>query len=405
MSFGFENDVLLASNVNFNPGTPPNLGTMVANGDLLIGNTAPPQIRVGQLTSTGGSVAITYVAPNINLESTNSGGSVTSISVVDINGFDGTVATPTTTPAITIKTTQTGLLHGDGTAIIGTPISQYNVLTAGASNAPNNVAPSATSGVPLISQGSSSQPVFGTVVVAGGGTGDTTLASNGILYGQGTSPIAVTPSVINGVLVTSNAGVPSLLANGTPGFLLTANSGAPPSWQPPASGIAGLVLISSQSLTGSAIAFTSLGSYTNYLLLINNLSTTSGTDQLVLQFSINGGSSYLNSGMLFGLNSNPHNSATLTNINSAQKCLLSLSQNLSLQNYCALINILDVGISNEGVAVTGEFTCLNTGPVAVNGKVWGQSSTGSGNNVNAFQLALGSQTFNGGTVTLYGYAV
>ncbi len=36
----------------------------------------------------------------------------------------------------------------------------------------------------------------------------------------------------NGVLVTNNSGVPSLLANsGTPGFVLTANSGAPPSWQ------------------------------------------------------------------------------------------------------------------------------------------------------------------------------
>lgn len=47
----------------------------------------------------------------------------------------------------------------------------YNVQTGAASGALNDVAPSATSGVPLISQGSSAQPIFGTAVVAGGGTG------------------------------------------------------------------------------------------------------------------------------------------------------------------------------------------------------------------------------------------
>jgi len=71
--------------------------------------------------------------------------------------FAGTVANATTTPAITLTTSQTGLLSGNGTAITGTAITQYNVITGGASNAPNSVAPSATSGVPLISQGSSSQ--------------------------------------------------------------------------------------------------------------------------------------------------------------------------------------------------------------------------------------------------------
>lgn len=45
------------------------------------------------------------------------GGSVTSVSVVAANGFDGTVANASTTPAITIKTTITGLLKGNGTAI------------------------------------------------------------------------------------------------------------------------------------------------------------------------------------------------------------------------------------------------------------------------------------------------
>ena len=58
----------------------------------------------GQITSiTAGS------APTV--------GTVTSVSVVSANGFAGTVATATTTPAITLSTTITGILKGNGTAI------------------------------------------------------------------------------------------------------------------------------------------------------------------------------------------------------------------------------------------------------------------------------------------------
>ena len=61
------------------------------------------------LTATTGS-APTWAAPATS-------GTVTSVSVVSANGFAGTVATATTTPAITLTTTITGLLKGNGTAI------------------------------------------------------------------------------------------------------------------------------------------------------------------------------------------------------------------------------------------------------------------------------------------------
>jgi hypothetical protein len=44
-------------------------------------------------------------------------GTVTSVSVVPGNGLNGSVATATTTPAITLSTTVTGVLKGDGTTI------------------------------------------------------------------------------------------------------------------------------------------------------------------------------------------------------------------------------------------------------------------------------------------------
>jgi 6-phosphogluconolactonase (cycloisomerase 2 family) len=57
---------------------------------------------------------------------------VTAVSVASANGFAGSVATPFTTPAITISTTVTGLLNGDGTSIsaaVATDVPITNDLT------------------------------------------------------------------------------------------------------------------------------------------------------------------------------------------------------------------------------------------------------------------------------------
>ena len=61
------------------------------------------------LTATTGG-APTWASPATS-------GTVTSVSVVSANGFAGTVATATSTPAITLTTSITGILKGNGTAI------------------------------------------------------------------------------------------------------------------------------------------------------------------------------------------------------------------------------------------------------------------------------------------------
>jgi hypothetical protein len=58
-------------------------------------------------------------------------GTVTSVSVVSANGFAGTVATATTTPAITMSTSISGLLYGNGTAIAATTVSAPLAYSAG----------------------------------------------------------------------------------------------------------------------------------------------------------------------------------------------------------------------------------------------------------------------------------
>lgn len=51
------------------------------------------------------------------VDSSSGSGSVTSVSIATANGFAGTVATATTTPVITLTTSITGILQGNGTAI------------------------------------------------------------------------------------------------------------------------------------------------------------------------------------------------------------------------------------------------------------------------------------------------
>lgn len=55
-------------------------------------------------------------------------GSVTNVSVAAANGFLATVATPTTTPVITMKTSVTGILKGTGTALTGAAPADFPTL-------------------------------------------------------------------------------------------------------------------------------------------------------------------------------------------------------------------------------------------------------------------------------------
>lgn len=95
------------------------------------------------------------------------------------------------------------------------PNSQYNLIV-GTGSAYQNIAPSATSGIPLVSQGAASNPAYTTAVVAGGGTGINTANSYSVICAGVTATSAFQP----------------LASLGTAGQVLTSNgAGALPSWQ------------------------------------------------------------------------------------------------------------------------------------------------------------------------------
>ncbi len=107
-------------------------------------------------------------------------------------------------------------------------ITQYNVQTGGASNLLNNVVPTSTVGVPFISQGAASQPVFGTALVAGGGTG--AIALTGVLTGNGTSAVTANAVTNHGVLLGDASNAVSSLGVASTGTVLIGNTGIDPSF-------------------------------------------------------------------------------------------------------------------------------------------------------------------------------
>lgn len=185
----------------------------------------------GSMTPTAGVVTVSGGTTGLTTSASSSTMDLTGTLVV-ANGGTGAA-------------TLTGLLTGNGTsAVSATAITQYNVLTGGASNAPNSVAPSATSGVPVISQGAAAQPIFGTAVVAGGGTGATTLT--GVLTGNGTSAVTANAITQHGVLIAGASNAVANLAVAATGTVLAGSTGADPAFT------------GSPSVSGSVTAGTTL---------------------------------------------------------------------------------------------------------------------------------------------------
>lgn len=177
-------------------------------------------------------------------------GTVTDVSVVTANGFAGSVATSTTTPAITISTSITGLLKGNGTAISaassgtdyapatsGSGILKGNgsggFSSAGETTVGNNMLTLTNPGAITFPRFNADNTVdalnassFRTAI--GAGTGDGTVTAIGVTTANGVSGSssggatpnltitlgAITPSSVNGVVVSGSA-TPTLSVTGT----------------------------------------------------------------------------------------------------------------------------------------------------------------------------------------------
>ena len=178
------------------------LGTVPANGQLLIGNGT--NYTLATLTQ-GSGVSITNAAGSITIAATGSGGTVTSV------GFTGgliSVATATTTPALTVAGTSGGIVYFSSatTWASSAALTQYGIVYGGgAGAAPVSTAAGTTGQVLTATTGGA--PTWGAVV-------------NSVAAGT-----AIGVSATTGAVTISNNGVTSLAAAGT-GVTVTGTTGA-----------------------------------------------------------------------------------------------------------------------------------------------------------------------------------
>jgi hypothetical protein len=228
-------------------GTTITATTFVGSGASLtgvvtsVGATSPVTSTGGQTPTIAMPAATTSVSGYLTSTDWNTfnskqpaGSYLTAVSVVSANGFAGT-SSGGTTPALTLSTSITGLLKGNGTAIsAATSGTDYAPATSGSSILYGNgaggfsnvtigtglsftggtlsstlaggtvtsVAASvpaflSISGSPITTSGTLAISYSGTALpVANGGTGQTTLTSSSLLYGAGTSGIATSSTIV-----------------------------------------------------------------------------------------------------------------------------------------------------------------------------------------------------------------
>ncbi len=174
-----------------------------------------PLLTKGDLYTSNGAAGVALsVGANGYVLSANSGtitglewianavGTVTSVSVVSANGFAGTVATATTTPAITLTTTITGVLKGNGTAISAAASADI-ISTLGYTPTDAAVVPSTAPTAGQILVGNAGNTAYLKQTVSGSGA-TITLASTGVITISAIANASLTNSsvTINGTSVS-----------------------------------------------------------------------------------------------------------------------------------------------------------------------------------------------------------
>jgi hypothetical protein len=202
-----------ASNVTTNANLTNEATSSGSNAVTLTNSAVIGKVLTGY-TSGAGTVAATdtilQAIEKLNGNTAAVPGTVTSVSVVSNNGFAGTVATDTSTPAITLTTTVTGMLKGSNVS---------GVVSAGTSGADYS------DGTSLLATGIlKSTTTTGALTIA--------VAADFPTLDQDTTGTASKTNALNSATTVVNV---SSATAPTAGQYLIATSGTAATWQTPAS--------------------------------------------------------------------------------------------------------------------------------------------------------------------------
>lgn len=157
--------------------------------------------------AAGTNISLSPVGNTITINNTGSGsGTVTTMSVVTANGFSGTVATATTTPAITLNTSFTGIAFStSGSGMAAAIAANFPTLNQSTTGTAGNITGTTNSTITTLSVLSLPiTQVTGIATVAQGGTGLGTLTTGNVILGAGTSNVTFVPATTIGNVLTAN---------------------------------------------------------------------------------------------------------------------------------------------------------------------------------------------------------
>lgn len=278
-------------------------------------------------------------------------GTLTSFTFTNANGFTGTVTNGTSTPTLSLGTSISGLLKGNGTAISA---------AAAGTDYPGLSTANSYSGVQTMSAG--------------------------INLSGSTSPLQVGGSA------------------GTAGYVLTsAGAGATPTWAAAGGGGGAWTKISTQTASSSAsLAWTGLSGYSRYVLVFENIIAATASGILYAQIGTGAGPTYITSGYVNQLfYSYGATSVTVTNNTSV----------IYAAGYGAYLPTSGTGGASGKMLITGATAGGFVGIELQAGNHYGASnleqdsnavSVSAGAALTAIKLYMSGGNIASGTATLYG---
>jgi hypothetical protein len=321
-------------------------GANLASGELAI------NIADGKLYFKDSSNNVVVIADK------NVTGTVTAVSVASANGFAGT-SSGGATPALTLSTSITGMLKGNGTAISAAVAGTDFVLPGGALGTPSSGTLTNCSGLSLTTG------VTGTLPVGNGGTGATTQTAYAVLCGG----------------TTSTAAYQSVASVGSSGQVLTSNgASALPTFQ---------TLATSAFPAGTRMSFQQTSAPTGW-----TKDTTAGLDnsamRIVTGSVVNGGSQNFTTAFA---SQTPTGSVAISSVSGSAGATTLTTPQIPSHNHSQYSS----GGSTPSIRLDAPIGPGGNGNFRSD---WLTNTGGSGDHTHPFSFSSGSGTFSGNAINL-----